>query len=173
MAILQSFILTIVKWVIIALLAPELVLAFAAGQLRQALKFRNAMRKLQAESTDDQVKTFDISLTYAFFAVMGGLRIRVSDVATLISVQDIFGDELRIEMHRKLTTPGSTIVLTTRGAQLLAKMGMWFYVPGEVIKNKSKANPIQKALVMLQVSWMFLQCIARKIARAAHDGPRL
>lgn len=45
------------KWVIIALLAPELVLAFAAGQLQQALKFRNAMRKLQAESTDDQVKT--------------------------------------------------------------------------------------------------------------------
>lgn len=45
-----------VKWVIITLLAPELVLAFAAGQLQQALKFRNAMRKLQAESMDDQVK---------------------------------------------------------------------------------------------------------------------
>lgn len=94
---------------------------------------------------------------------MGGLRIRVSDVATHISVQDIFGDELRMEMHRKLTTPGSTIVLTMRGAQSLAKKGLWFYVSGEVIKNKSKANMIQKALVMLQVSWMFLQCIARKI----------
>lgn len=46
-----------VKWVIITLLAPELVLAFAAGQLQQALKFRSAMRKLRAESTDDQVKT--------------------------------------------------------------------------------------------------------------------
>lgn len=83
MAILQSCILTIVacvytalhmnvmesssstwsqllhkaRWVTIALLAPELVLAFAAGQLQQALKFRNAMRKLQAESTDDHVKT--------------------------------------------------------------------------------------------------------------------
>lgn len=94
---------------------------------------------------------------------MGGLRIHVSDVAPLISVQDIHGDEIRIEVQRKLATPGSTIVLTTRGAQSLAKMGMWFYVSGQVIKNKSKANTIQKALVMLQVSWMFLQCIARKI----------
>lgn len=83
MAILQSCILTIVacvytalhmnvletsssawtqllhkaKWVIVALLAPELVLASAAGQLLQALQFRNSMRMLQAESMDNQVKT--------------------------------------------------------------------------------------------------------------------
>lgn len=94
---------------------------------------------------------------------MGGLRIHVSDLEPLISSPDMRSYAMQPELHNKLTSPGSTIVLTTIGTQSLAKKGMWFYVSGEDIKNKSKANTIQKALVMLQVSWMFFQCIVRKV----------
>ena len=55
-----------------------------------------------------------------------------------------------------------SFALTPRGVLDLCKHGCWVYIPKTRINARSKADQIQKALVLLQVSWMMLQCIARK-----------
>lgn len=88
---------------------------------------------------------------------MGGIRVPKSKLAPILSVDGAESPALSD------TTRRNTIILTTHGAQKLAERGVWFYVTESTIKDKSKANTIQKALVLCQVSWMFLQCIFRKV----------
>jgi hypothetical protein len=38
----------------------------------------------------------------------------------------------------------------------------WVYIPKTKIDAKRKADPIQKALVLLQASWLALQCVTRR-----------
>lgn len=40
-------------------------------------------------------------------------------------------------------------------------MGYWLPPPREVVEDKSKHNFFEKGLVLLQVSWFAVQCIAR------------
>jgi hypothetical protein len=169
--------------VIITVLAPEIALVSAAGQLFQAWKFKNAMIDLQLKSDNEEVKKvrilksgpslpryfvltilrgshgnekYNITLTYAFFVAMGGLRVPTSGLTQIRSTNDAEGP------NDEEPTQGATIILTTHGTRRLAERGMWFHVSESTIKDKSKANTIQKALVLCQVSWMFLQCIIRK-----------
>lgn len=51
----------------------------------------------------------------------------------------------------------------------LARLGHFIMVPESLIKDKSKANAFQKVLVLLQISWMALQCIVKR----AHGFPLL
>jgi len=55
----QSLLLTKVKWVLLALFAPELVLFSAASQFLEALRFRKRIRELQVESdtADKEVRS--------------------------------------------------------------------------------------------------------------------
>ncbi len=56
--------------------------------------------------------------------------------------------------------------LSPEGLLKLAAMDMApFMIPRSRIEDRSKADTLQKALVLLQVSWMMLQCIARKAYR--------
>ncbi|KAF7536808.1 hypothetical protein G7054_g4235 [Neopestalotiopsis clavispora] len=52
--------------------------------------------------------------------------------------------------------------LSSRGVVDLARLGHFIYIPRETIEDKSKQDTIQKILVVLQVVWMVVQCIARK-----------
>lgn len=44
----------------------------------------------------------------------------------------------------------------------LARLGHFIYIPRETIEDKSKQDTIQKMLVVIQVIWMVVQCVARK-----------
>lgn len=53
--------------------------------------------------------------------------------------------------------------LSPEGVKLLAAANLEpLKVPKSLIEDRSKADTIQKSLVLLQVSWMAMQCIARK-----------
>lgn len=94
---------------------------------------------------------------------MGGLRVPISELTQILSVHDAQGlNASRLVERSQDPTRNAAVILTTHGAQKLAERDMWFYVSGTTIKDKSKANTIQKALVLCQASWMFLQCIVRK-----------
>lgn len=58
----------------------------------------------------------------------------------------------------------SYMTLTPAKVLDLAKTNSWekFYVPDETIRDKSKADNLAKMLVILQVSWTLLQCISRQ-----------
>ena len=56
------------------------------------------------------------------------------------------------------------VTLTPRGIITLARQGQFVDIRTKDIKDKSKADIFTKSLVCVQVSWMVIQCIARKAA---------
>lgn len=82
------------------------------------------------------------SLTYGFYVVMGGFVVDVSD------------------MHDKLTR----LTVTPAGMLHLARLGLFERISDNDIGDKSKADWLAKGLVILQVTWMILQCISRRAA---------
>ncbi|KAH6682341.1 hypothetical protein F5X68DRAFT_25372 [Plectosphaerella plurivora] len=52
--------------------------------------------------------------------------------------------------------------LTPEGTLDLARLGQWLYISPGRISDRSKADSLQKGLIVLQVSWMLTSCIARK-----------
>ena len=83
-----------------------------------------------------------IDLRYGFYVAMGGF------------VYDV--ENLREDL--------SLVTLTPRGIITLAKQGQFVDISTEDITDKSKADIFTKSLICIQVSWMAIQCIARKAA---------
>jgi hypothetical protein len=127
------------KWVLIALVAPEIVLYCASSQFSEARTLIQELNKLEKDRNNgDESVPFD--LKYGFFAVMGGLEVSIA------------------EIHN--TT--KNVRLSPKGVLQLAKLGYPLHVLEAHIDDKGKANLIQKSLVMLQVTWMAIQCITRR-----------
>jgi hypothetical protein len=87
---------------------------------------------------------------------MGAVRFSVHD---MLSLPDLNEKDQKYFEHggRHSVRPGPAAIIW------LAERGYWIRIRKENIDDKSKANTIQKALVLLQVSWMVCQCIARRI----------
>lgn len=87
---------------------------------------------------------------------MGGLRFDVSDI---LSLQDIDPSAKKLfngpKNGRKTVRAGPGAIL------LLAREGHWIKIQQNEIDDKSKANIFQKALVLIQVLWMCMQCFWR------------
>ncbi|KAM0427918.1 hypothetical protein ACHAPT_007378 [Fusarium lateritium] len=159
------------KWVLITLFAPEISVYMAADQLQQAWSLKNRLQALVPEGprtgegemeiplvgNGGNVKSTipEISLKYAFFIVMGGLRVNVDDIISL--------PDLDSKAKRHFTTRPYTIRVGPKTIIQLAEQGHWINIPKQKIDDKSKADVLQKCLVMIQVSWMVMQCIVRKI----------
>lgn len=56
------------------------------------------------------------------------------------------------------------LTLTCYGIRKCAQRGKFFEINESEIIDKSKADILAKGLVCLQVTWMMVQCIARKVA---------
>ncbi|CAM1505143.1 Fc.00g107800.m01.CDS01 [Cosmosporella sp. VM-42] len=105
-----------VKWVLTALLAPEIVLYIAINQLQQAWRLRRDLRKLQAES-ETVDKNFDFNLKCAFFIVMGAVHI---DIDKILSIPDL--DLQRAARFKSMSVPHS-IYISPQGVIRLSKRG--------------------------------------------------
>lgn len=88
---------------------------------------------------------------------MGGVRVDIDDMLSLEDLSTMVSEPF-LRMPHPLSAR-----LSPEGVIKLAKRGHWINIPRSKIRDKSKANSIQKALVFIQVSWMVGQCIARKI----------
>ena len=84
----------------------------------------------------EEPKTY--TLGQAFFIVAGGLAIETKS--------------FRKEPY---------LTVTPAGAVELARLGLLSPVEEEVINDKTKADPITKALVCVQAAWFIVQCVAR------------
>ena len=58
----------------------------------------------------------------------------------------------------------SRLTISPKGVAFLAKHGHVLKIPEDTIRDKSKADMLAKTLVVVQVSWMLIQTIARRIA---------
>ena len=93
---------------------------------------------------------------------MGGVRVEISKLAKFLTISDSdfeWDGFLRLHMQSRHTT----VQLTPQGLLDLASRDHWIYIKGGQIDAKSKADVIQKALVLLQVSWMATTCITRRV----------
>ncbi|KAI1470253.1 uncharacterized protein F4812DRAFT_456258 [Daldinia caldariorum] len=151
-----------VGWAVTAILMPEVVVCIAVvqnTQARQLVKNLNEMREIWNKVGTVVCPKFD--LRYGFFVTMGGLQVSYSDVAN----EDGTCNPWSIPKDRQKaywSEPGHTKTLSAEAVVALAGTGEFFYVPRQSIDDKSKADAIKKVLVVLQVSWMTAQCIARK-----------
>ena len=169
-----------ILWMLAALAAPEVLVYTASSQFFRAWRLRRELRKLarredleigrgfnQSEATlrgsldgDDSLLRQHVfkgnsagegsasakprfDLRYCFFVVMGGVEVAVPG------------------------QPGKTLCLQDKAVLLLAELGHFVSIPASNIDDKSKASILQKAVVIIQVSWMVIQCISR----AAHRLP--
>ncbi|PMD43237.1 hypothetical protein L207DRAFT_563960 [Hyaloscypha variabilis F] len=138
------------KWLFIALFAPELVVFTAFQQWLTAKIFlkeliqiseANASKDLECGVDSHQPKRkFD--MTYAFYATMGGFVVDIG--------------------HLHNTLEQGTI--TTNGLLFLADHGFFPHLSLENIEDKSKANLLAKVLVCFQVIWVAGETIERKAA---------
>ncbi|CZR32441.1 uncharacterized protein FPRO_02011 [Fusarium proliferatum ET1] len=152
------------KWVVIGLVAPEVVLYLASSQFLDARRLSKELtllwRQQHQSETDStllgeseeqngiKVPCFDIK--YGFFVIMGGLEVDVSKF-----------EHFTGHWAARGTLQSGTLRLSVNGVLQLARMGHFLPIERSKINDKSKADTLQKMLVMTQVTWMATQCIFR------------
>jgi hypothetical protein len=117
--------------------APEVVLYTALQQWYSARKLMEALDELPNSKSDN--RKFD--MVYCFYVVMGGF---VAD----------FSQFYNEYIH---------LTLTPFGIRALALKGHFIAISGRSIRDKSKADNLAKAFVCLQMAWLIVQCVGRKV----------
>ncbi|KAK3343454.1 hypothetical protein B0T25DRAFT_554363 [Lasiosphaeria hispida] len=151
------------RWIVTGIYAPELVV-FAAwrqwcsAKLLQKLvanTLNNASPKPSSNSdTSVSAKPHEWTMTHSFFACTGGFAFEFEG---LDAVDAADKDQEKRQAQR--------ITLTARGVALLAQCGRLPKVDREDIEDKSKANDLAKATVIVQACWMLVQIISRLAAK--------
>jgi hypothetical protein len=133
------------KWLVLGVLAPELVMLFASGQWASAKRSVRAMRQLKetrANCEEKKEKREDKwTMTHAFYAESGGFMLTVPDCGGMqfpITAKQIHW----LVEHDFLDIP------------CIAREEIW---------DKSKADFFAKAVAAMQVGWFVIQFIARGV----------
>jgi len=86
---------------------------------------------------------------------MGGLQVDITDA--------MCSKGLEPYKSRLQSLPHILLHLNPAGVIELYRREQLRQTPAAAIEDRSKANIIQKALVILQVTWMAVQCITRRV----------
>lgn len=126
--------------VILAMLAPELVMAVAGGQWLDARKLRDAWCSINGNVTPGGEKdTF--GMAGAYLVRMGGVA--VCPPSWFPNIYATVSEEKFVE-------------LMENSPEIISKVDKTF------AKNKGKTDALGKAIVCAQGMWMIIQCITRK-----------
>ncbi|KAN0091647.1 hypothetical protein V8E51_017494 [Hyaloscypha variabilis] len=158
------------KWMLITVLAPEILVGKGMGDLHHA---KLSHTKLANFARDDGVPW---SMTHTLFADMGGFVIRRSregnaDINPKIAVTNPNGEAVvatePVTIQHLHPDPyhvmaEDIIILRTLGT--LSKLP---YITMEEINDKSKANLFIKAIAVTQILWMIVQILVRTTRKLA------
>ena len=162
------------RWVLAGIYAPELVVFTAWRQWASAKLLGNLVQTLYTVNEERGSDTYDPATGVAsttisfsknykwtrvhdFFACTGGFAFEIEDGACSGS-----GEK---NLSFLPSSCPDRLTLTARGIALLAECGHLPDIPEGVILDKSKANDLAKAMVLIQASWMLLQTIGRLITK--------
>lgn len=151
------------RWIVTGVYAPELVV-FTAWRQWSSAKLLTYLVKKRRKHTNTNIEkwSYDVwdgrtvaphslsrewTMTHSFFASTGG-----------------FAFEIANDGAQDLPNGCKRLTLTARGVALLASCGHLPNVSKAEITDKSKANNVAKALVIIQASWMLVQVIGRLVA---------
>ncbi|KAK3953475.1 hypothetical protein QBC32DRAFT_387463 [Pseudoneurospora amorphoporcata] len=155
--------------VLVAVMAPEAVVAFAVQEFYDAWRLKKKLQEIikrkpcehhqKPDKNQHRVSVRNpekVNMTFCFFVVMSGLQVDISGIKPSHYVR---------YSHHADEMP-SILPLSVDGVIELAELGHLckLIVPHSVIDDKSKGALLQKALVLIQVLWMAIQCIARSVA---------
>ncbi|KAK0103335.1 hypothetical protein ONS95_005362 [Cadophora gregata] len=144
---------TKVKWMLLTLILPEILLGKALSDLRTAKDAVNKAKRLKVTSGTglSREEKGNWTLTHAYYADMGGFAFRTSSHRS-------------DETHYKLQYILADDVLKLRALGHIAKLPS---ITEDEIKDKSQGDSFVKATAVLQVSWLVIQVILR----VAHSLP--
>ena len=129
------------KWLVLGLLAPELVMLFASGQWASAKRSVRDMKKLKEEhaSLEKHEQEESWTMTHAFYADSGGFMLKVPD------------------------SGGMQFPITAKQVHWLVEHGYLEkpQISREEIWDKSKADFFAKTIAAMQVGWFVVQFITR------------
>ncbi len=146
------------RWIVTGVYAPELVV-FTAWRQWSSAKILSNLVERQGQFKKQPYDVWDEgavaaeksshkwTMTHSFFASIGG-----------------FAFEIAEERDQYLPSGCKRLTLTARGVALLASCGHLPNVSKADITDKSKANNVAKALVIIQASWMLVQVLGRLVA---------
>ncbi|KAK0109755.1 hypothetical protein ONS95_002431 [Cadophora gregata] len=141
------------KWGLIGIFAPELVVFAAWRQYNFAKELHKRMNHHISETKEKTKSSTERrhpwTTVHSFYAGMGGFIIQPGDLCKDEGQQYIPGDQY--------------LTLSARGIAFLAGCGHLPDIPEDEIVDKSKADGLAKTLVCLQAGWMVVQVIARAI----------
>jgi hypothetical protein len=123
-----------VKWMLIAVVAPEIVIAIAIEDWATAKSELEEMKKREEP---------DWSMTHAFFAAMGGITLRF-DEAIDPRPFPLYGSQVR-RLRNFYVTGARTPIIPPLSPQKLSE---------DDIQDRSKADAFVKGLAVLQSSWL-------------------
>jgi hypothetical protein len=177
---LQCFLCN-VRWIITGVYAPELVVFTAWRQWASARLLGKLVTRLSNESKTKkqpapQTVTAAVILEQSTVSLTGRSLYHSATFAQhrhdWTKTHDFFAStggfafEIPTARGRSRFLPETSparITLIVRGVSLLAKCNRLPDVPERDILDKSKANNLAKALVVIQASWMLLQTLGRVV----------
>lgn len=166
---LKATILFTTKWILAGIYAPELVVFVAWRQWCSARMLQRHIDQLPdaLSKTDANRGTAKVgshkpkwTMVHSFFACAGGFAVELDSLRDAVppSQSDYGGNVDETARPTRLT-------LTARGVLFLAENGWLPTVYREEIDDKSKANDLAKAAVIIQAAWMLVQVIGRLAAK--------
>lgn len=157
-----------IRWIFAGIYAPELVVFVSWRQWCSARMLQKNIEQLQAataEADEGERRPGQISpkthwtMTHSFFACAGGFAVELHNMGNAIA-KTTGQDHGAAEAAKPVR-----LTLTARGVLFLAQQGILPSVYKEEIDDKSKANDLAKATVIVQATWMLIQVIGRLAAR--------
>ncbi|OTA95682.1 hypothetical protein M434DRAFT_20093 [Hypoxylon sp. CO27-5] len=133
--------------------APELVVFTAWMQWCSARLLQQLVEKsLKDSESGSRPAKYPTKWTMAhsFFACTGGFAFELAAL-----------DRVMLNPADPVTDRPQRLTLTARGMAILAKCGQLPSIRKEDIEDKSKANNLAKATVIVQATWMLVQVIGR------------
>ncbi|KAJ4145386.1 hypothetical protein LMH87_004238 [Akanthomyces muscarius] len=167
---LKATILFTTKWVLAGIYAPELVVFVAWRQWCSARMLQKHIDQLPDASskTDSNSGSAEAgshrpkwTMVHSFFACAGGFSVELDSLRDAIPPLQSAAHGGTVDEKAKPTR----LTLTARGVLFLAENGWLPTVYREEIDDKSKANDLAKATVIIQATWMLVQVIGRLAAR--------
>ena len=143
------------RWILTGVYAPELVVFTAWRQWSSARILGRKVHAKYSRSDGPKMPRHSWSLAHDFFACTGGFAFEFDKPK---SSTDGIKSFLPADCPHRLT-------LTARGVAFLSSCGRLPDVPRGDIMDKSKANTLAKALVIIQASWLLIQVVGRLIAK--------
>ncbi|TVY82104.1 hypothetical protein LSUE1_G004253 [Lachnellula suecica] len=149
------------KWVLLGLLAPELVVYTAWRQWSSAHEMTRNIHELwdeQGKKTGSYLQR-EWTVVHSFYAGMGGFVVDICGTTSRKPAKDL---DVNKDDQKYIPGDATQFTVTAQGIVLLVASGYDLpEISEDEILDRSKSDGLAKTLVCLQAAYMIVQCASR------------